>query len=98
MLFEKKKQLVLYLEDWQIRMVKDFLNVDCHRWIVPIDEGPVVKYQGPFPMAQAHGEVKRMYLADWQKREIAAETGEQCEFIELHEGTVVRYGAPTPQQ
>ena len=32
MLFEGKNQVVIYLEDWQMRMVKDFVHVDCHWW------------------------------------------------------------------
>jgi hypothetical protein len=100
--FEGENQVVLYLEGWQMRMVKDFAGVACDRLIVPITTGPVMKYMGPVAAAtgrtaKAQTEVKNMYLTGWQKREIAAETGEQCEFIELHKGSVHRYGAPAPK-
>ena len=37
MLIDDKKVVVLYLEDWQKRMIKDFLGVDCDSWEVPIE-------------------------------------------------------------
>ena len=99
MLFEKKNQLVLYLEDWQMRMVKDFCGRTCHRLILPIDGEPRPKYNGPPPPGEPPSGNKKMYLSEWQRREIAHEMGEQCEFIELSEAIFphVRYGAPIPQ-
>ncbi|MGA2068053.1 MAG: hypothetical protein ABSG86_23990 [Thermoguttaceae bacterium] len=102
MLFEGENQVVLYLEGWQMRMVKDFQGTACDRLVVPITGGGGMKYMGPPPAAAgrtaaAQSEVKKMYLTEWQKREIAAETGEPCEFIELQKGAITRYGAPTPQ-
>ncbi len=88
-----KKVLILYLTDWQRRMVKDFLGVDCYYWEVPIGCGgpPVVRYGVRFPM---NPNAKRMYLTDWQKREIKDEAGESCDFIELEPGTINDYGVP----
>jgi hypothetical protein len=86
-----KKFLVLYLTDWQTRMIKDFLGVDCHYWTVPIDGDPVVRYGVRF---SRNPKVKKMYLTDWQKREIEDEAGESCDFIELEEGIIVKYGVP----
>ncbi len=64
MLFEGKNQVVIYLEDWQMRMVKDFVHVDCHWWAIPIDSGPpVMKYMGPVAAGKPSA-VKRMYFTD----------------------------------
>lgn len=89
-----KKVLVLYLTDWQMRMVRDFLGVDCHYWTVALVKHPVVLYGVRFPK---NPKVKRMYLTSWQKREIMDETGEFCEFIELEKGVVTKYGIPPDQ-
>jgi hypothetical protein len=101
MQYEGKNQVVIYLEDWQMRMVRDFLGKDCHFWLVPIDSHPVVRYMGPVAAAAgaATRTVKRMYLTEWQKREIADETGQPCpcDFIELERGMNIRYGAPVSQ-
>jgi hypothetical protein len=83
-----KKILRLYLTDWQRRMVKDALGVDCHVWEVPI-EGTVIEYGIRTPQ---NPKVKKMYLTDWQKREMMDEAGIACNFIELEKGTIVRYG------
>jgi hypothetical protein len=89
--FKGEKFLVLYLTDWQIRMVKDFLGVECHYWRVPIKNNPVVRYKVE---VSANPKVKKLYLTDWQKREIRAESGECCDFIELDEGLITEYGVP----
>ena len=47
MQFEDQNQVVLYLEDWQMRMVKDFQGTACDRLVVPITGGAVMKYMGP---------------------------------------------------
>lgn len=91
---EGKKFLVLYLEDWQMRMVKDFLGVDCHTWTVPIEKGPVVRYMVRTP---ARVNSKRMYLTEWQRKEIADVAGESCEFIELVKGTIPKYRVPVEE-
>jgi len=41
--------------------------------------------------------VKKMYLTDWQKREMMDEAGISCNFIELDDEVVprFRYGLPT---
>jgi len=91
-----KKTVVIYLEDWQMRMVKDFLGVDveCGTYEVTLPgpaAPPVVKYGVP-----TDEKLKRMYFTDWQIREMRDETGVVCEFIELHKDIIVnlRYMAP----
>jgi len=86
-----KKVLVLYLTDWQKRMVKDFLGVDCNYWTVRLGNEPVVRYGVVIPKDP---KVKKMYLTDWQKREIEEEAGESCNFIELKKGRIPKYGIP----
>jgi hypothetical protein len=84
------KTLVLYLEDWQRRMIKDFLHIDCDKYEVTIDGFPAQhKYGVP-----TNEELKRMYFTDWQIREMRDETGVSCEFIELHKKFISRYGVP----
>ncbi len=79
------KIAVLYLEDWQKRMIKDFLHVDCNTYEVGIGgSNPTTKYGLP----PAHEGTKRMYLTDWQIRELRDEAGVVCEFIELHESAI----------
>lgn len=79
---EGKKVFVMYLTNWQRRMVKDFLGVDCHCWEVPID-GMAILYGVRIPKDV---KVKRMYLTNWQIREMKDETGHACNFIELEQG------------
>jgi hypothetical protein len=86
-----KKHVVLYLEDWQIRMVKDFLGVDCHQWVVPVGGTPSLRYGIRIPTDPT---LKRMYFTDWQKREIKDIAGESCDFVELRKGMIVKYGVP----
>jgi len=75
------KTLVLYLEDWQMRMVKDFLGIDCDTYEVSLPGKPetILKYAIP-----VHEGTKRMYFTDWQMREMRDEAGIVCEFVELH--------------
>jgi hypothetical protein len=87
-----KKYLILYLTDWQKRMVKDFLNISCDYWKVPIND-PNVKY-GLSTSPEAG--YKKMYLTDWQIREIRTETGTCCDYVELKKGVQTLYGIGTP--
>lgn len=89
-----KKVIYLYLEDWQMRMVKDFLGIDCDGMEIPV-EHPIVAMYAVYPHKpkEIH---KKMYLTDWQMRELKDEAGMTCEFIELtKEVNVFRYGVPT---
>lgn len=79
MILNGKNVVVLYLENWQKRMIKDFLGVECDIWEVPVEEAGNIKYGSPFPPS-VH---KRMYLTDWQMRELRDEAGITCDFIEL---------------
>jgi hypothetical protein len=89
------KTLVLYLEDWQKRMIKDFLKVECDTYEVEIGTpaGAIHKYGIP-----THEESKRMYFTDSQIREMRDEAGVVCEFVELHKTNIhmlYAYGIPT---
>ena len=96
MLLKGVKTLVLYLEDWQKRMIRDFLGVDCDTYEVPIEDPMVLKYH-VLPPEGTHAESKRMYFTEWQIREMKGEAGKACEFIELTKdvGPLVKYKAPT---
>ncbi len=89
-----KKHIALYLTDWQIRMVKDLLGVSTHVWTVPVESGGGVRYMGPGARS-VPTQAKRMYLTEWQRKEIKDETGEDCEFIEIVAGSVLKYQPPT---
>jgi hypothetical protein len=54
-----------------------------------VESGPVVRYGIELP---GDVKVKKMYFTDWQKREIRAETGECCDFVELKKGIITDYG------
>lgn len=75
------KKLVLYLEEWQKQMIKDFLGADCNTYEIdiPTVPHPVLRYAIP-----TSDQYKRMYFTDWQMREIRDEAGVECEFVELH--------------
>jgi len=75
------KTVVLYLEDWQKRMVKDFLGVECDTYEVTIGKPDVIFRYG----IPNHEESKRMYLTDRQFRQIKDEARIVCEFVELHQ-------------
>jgi hypothetical protein len=84
------KTVVLYLEDWQKRMVKDFLGIDCNTYKVEIADPVIFRYGVP-----TNEGLKRMYFTDWQIREMKDIAGASCEFIELHKDTVhTLYAAP----
>lgn len=84
-----KRFVVLYLEDWQRRMIKDFVGQDCITWVVPLESGGGVRYRVGTP---DNPRVKRMYLTEWQIREIKDEAGEACEYVELTPGLQPKYG------
>jgi hypothetical protein len=88
------KVVVLYLEDWQRNMIKDFLGVDCDRWEIPVDGSIKPLYMVPVPQPSEH---KKMYLTDWQMRELRDEAGMTCDFIELKKEHpyILKYAAPT---
>jgi hypothetical protein len=81
------KTVVLYLEDWQKRMVKDFLHIDCNTYEVPVGDPIGMMYGVP-----TSDELKRMYFTDWQIREMKDVAGVSCEFIELRKDVISRYG------
>jgi hypothetical protein len=84
------KTVILYLEDWQKRMVKDHLGIDCNSFEVPIGHPAITKYAVP-----THPELKRLYFTEWQLREMKDIAGVSCEFIELHKNVIhTLYAAP----
>ena len=84
-----RKFLVLYLTDWQIRLLKDTLGVHQNHLTIPLEENAVVRYGVGLPK---RSDIERMYLTDWQKREIMDEAGESCDYIELENAIVTKYG------
>ncbi len=74
------KKVVVYLEGFQKRMVKDFLGVECDTYELEVPAPPrfVPLYAAPTDL-----KCKRMYFTGWQMREIKDEAGVTCEFIEL---------------
>jgi hypothetical protein len=89
------KTVVLYLEDWQQRMIKDTLGLSCDTYTVDVNvpSGPIVRYKVVTPGEDAA--LKRMYFSDWQIRELRDLTGVHCEFIELDpEAKRMLYAAP----
>lgn len=92
---QDKEFVVIYLTDWQMRMIKDFLGIECHHWTVRVTSGGGMRYMGPrVSKKELDPNAKRMYFTDWQMREIKDATGEECEFVELHPGVVTLYGGP----
>lgn len=102
MLHKGENVVILYLEDWQKRMINDFLGVCCDTWEVPIEKaqkvmygapstrgGMVLKYSAP---TEPPMETKRMYLTGWQMRELKDEAGVTCNFVELTKELNVKYG------
>jgi hypothetical protein len=86
--------LVLYLTDWQKRMVRDILKSECDYLQIPVKGGITHKYGIRIPK---NPKLKKMYLTEWQKNEMMDETGAVCNFIELDPSLVpliVRYGMP----
>lgn len=89
------KTVVLYLEDWQKRMVKDFLGVECNTYEVEIGKSSSVTHKYGIP---THEGSKRMYFTDWQIREMRDEVGVVCEFVELHKDNLhMLYMVPHPK-
>ena len=85
------KTLVLYLEDWQKRMIKDFLGKVCDTYEVSIEDPAVWRYGVP-----TRKDTKRMYFTDWQIREMRDEAGVVCDFVELHKDIIHSlYEVPT---
>jgi hypothetical protein len=76
---KEKKFITIHLTDWQRGMVKDLLHKDCHSWEVFVDV-PVIKDN---IRSSTKTCVTKMYLTDWQKKEIRAEAGICLEYIEL---------------
>jgi hypothetical protein len=95
MILNGKEVVVLYLEDWQRRMIKDFLEIDCDRWEVPVKESNNLKYGVPCHPS----ENKKMYLTGWQMRELRDEARITCDFIELtKDHQKVMYRVPSERE
>jgi len=93
MKIDGKEYVLIYLTDWQVRMVEDFCHMTCRVWKVPVKDGIGPRYMGPQDTGSG---AKRMYLEDWQRMEIKATTGRECYYIELDEPECqTKYGGPT---
>jgi hypothetical protein len=102
MINDGENVVILYLEDWQKRMIHDFLGVHCDHWHVPVEVAMGVMYGAPTVEGATNLKYgvptetpvksKRMYLTNWQMRELRDEAGVTCDFIELTKGLNVRYG------
>jgi hypothetical protein len=99
--------VTLYLEDWQKKLIHDFLGVHCDSWEVSVKvakgvmygaptelpvlySAPIEKYSAPIEKIPVKS--KRMYLTNWQMRELRDEAGVICDFIELTKNIVLKYG------
>ncbi|MBK8259402.1 MAG: hypothetical protein IPK82_42945 [Polyangiaceae bacterium] len=90
-----KKYVSIYLTDPQMRMVRDFLGLNCHQWLVEVSTSPIMRYMAPrLRKEQLDAGAKRMYLEDWQKAEIKDLTGEECDFVELTHASNLKYKGP----
>jgi hypothetical protein len=86
------KTVVLYLEGWQKRMVKDFLGIDCNTYEVPVGSPPIATHKYGITTDE---KLKRMYFTEWQIREMKDIAGHSCEFVELHKDAIhILYMAP----
>ena len=99
MIRDGKNVVILYLTNWQRRMIKDFLGMECDRWEVPMEKAKRMRYGF---LADHPVEYKKMYLTDWQMRELRDEAGITCDFVELKKessafcGVVPLYGIIPP--
>ena len=95
------KTAKIYLEGWQKKLIKDTLKVDCdYCEIHPTDEAKIVRYMGPKVlkyMGPPNAKVgqQRMYLTEWQRREIRDLFGAAQDYFELvKNGTICMYKGP----
>jgi hypothetical protein len=90
------KFVQLYLENWQITMVKDKLNAACS--YIEINEAEVTPHPSTRYMVRLPSDntAKNMYLTEWQKKELKNELGANCDFIPLTKELVpvMKYMAP----
>jgi len=92
MKIDGKEYVLIYLTDWQIRMVEDFCHMTCRVWKVPVENSNGPRYMGPDAVGSG---AKRMYLEEWQRMEIRATTGDDCHYVELDEPECYqKYGGP----
>ena len=92
MKIDGKKYVLIYLTDWQVRMVEDICHMTCRVWRVPVEDGIGPRYMGPQDKGSG---AKRMYLEEWQRMEISAETGWECYYVELDDAECHhKYGGP----
>lgn len=76
-----KDIIYLYLTDWQRNMIHDFVGKDCVRMEIP-KKDRVVPLYGVI-VANTTPETQRMYLADFQVKQILDELGIPCDFVDL---------------
>ena len=87
-----RRVVSIYLEDWQMRLIKDVRGDTCHIWDVPLEEIAQPLYGVHEPVDSKE---KRMYLTSWQKTQPFDEAGMTCNFVEISKPVhIVRYGVP----
>lgn len=75
-----KRVVSIYLEDWQMRLIKDVRGETCHILDVPVEE-PIVYMYGVHEKADP--KETRMYFTSWQKTQLFDEAEMTCNFIEI---------------
>jgi hypothetical protein len=80
MVQNEKDVVVLPLEDWQKKMIKDILGVDCNSFSIPVDDGFNLLYAPPFLDEKITQH--RMYFTEQQMKKLS-DKGITCDFIEL---------------
>jgi len=95
----------IYLEEWQRRMIKDILNVECDYCEVHLnDQAKIMKYMGPVVLRYMGPpamkvDKKRMYFTEWQRSEIKHLFGATREYIELvKNGSICMYRGPLAEK
>lgn len=88
----KNKCVEIYLTNWQMRMVKDLLGVECTSWTVPICDNKKIRYSVPLPGTV--GDLPRLYFTDSQIRQIQDATGCLAHFTILDKSGWRKYRVP----
>ena len=65
----------IYLTNWQMRMVQDFLHTPCEALEISVDSSANHKYGVKSNITDREVEHKRMYLTNWQIDQIKLQIG-----------------------
>jgi hypothetical protein len=98
------RRLEVYLEDWQMRVVRDVLGVTCHVWRPAVNGDLNLLY---YVRTAEDPAMPRLYLESWQQRQLRDEAARICDFVVLQKSQIgkefvdeptppiIRYGVPT---